>query len=510
MNHFKDLNVKLTNGILYVDKPAGISTHAPDPGHLGFCEFLQERIKQKLFVVHRLDKTTSGAMAFATTQAQAEKIRQAFEAKRVYKKYWFLTAEKSRQNQFTVASEIAKEGKNFVSIVDSSNANAKTVLTMVKRSPFFELWQAEPQTGKPHQVRLHARDCGLNILGDTIYGGRPFARLCLHALELRFPEEPTWTSPAPRIFERLGLLKDADMVQLLTAIDSRQRLFSFLLNRERPYRLIDNEISRMTLDTLNEALWLSWFRPEKPDPAWLERFELLSRMISRPIVIQDRPDRSTQRESAQKIFIGDVPDTWEGREDEVRYEFRRASGESYGLFLDQRLNRRKIRAIAAGKEVLNLFCYTGGFSLNALCGGAKSATSVDLSPAVMEWCKKNHALNGVSDRAEFFASEALFFLERAQARGRTWDIVVCDPPIFSRTQKGTFRIEQNFRALLRACAEVTQKNGTLFFSTHFSKWSQQKLRSEIQNLFPKAKIEDGQVDLDYAENQPLKSYWIHL
>lgn len=508
MNHPDDLNVKLTNGIMYVDKPAGLATHAPDLGMWGFCEFLQDRLQQKLFVVHRLDKTTSGAMAFATDKAVAEKIRQAFEAKKVHKKYWFLTAKKSTQNQFTVASEIEKQGKQFTSNVYSAKPNAKTVLTMVKRSPFFELWQAEPQTGKPHQVRLHARDCGLEILGDVTYGGQPFVRLCLHALELQFPGEAPWVCPAPRIFERLGLLKDPEVVEILTALDFRQRLYSFLLHRERSLRLIDFEVNRITMDALNEVIWLSWFRPEPPDQKWRQRFEFLSRMLDRPLVVQDRPDRSTQRESAKKIWIGDVPESWHASEDDVIYEFRKQSGESHGLFLDQRLNRRKIREFSPGKEILNLFCYTGGFSLCALKAGANSATSVDLSQNVIDWCKRNHELNGVADRAEFFASEALFFLERAKARNRKWDVIVCDPPIFGRSQKGTFRIEQDYKKLLKACHDVLKPKGTLFFSTHFSKWTQATLRTEIQKLFPSAKIKDGAVDLDYADDQALKSFWI--
>ncbi len=510
MNHPDDLNVKLTNGILYVDKPEGIPTHAPDPGQLGFCEFLQERLRLNLFVVHRLDKTTSGAMAFATSRQTAETIRQSFEAKKVYKRYWFLTDRQSAKNSYEVHSEIVKTGKAFTSDPKAQHPNAHTVLTMVKRSPFYELWQAEPQTGKPHQVRLHARDCGLEILGDTVYGGTPFVRLCLHAMEVRFPSEAPWNSPAPRIFERLGLVRDPEVAALLTALDSRQRLYSFLLTRPKSVRLIDGEVDRITLDSLNDVLWLSWFRNQAPDRHWLERIELLSRMVDRPILIQDRPDRGAQRQPAQKLEVGEVPETWVAQEDGIQYEFRKSSGESSGLFLDQRLNRRHLGEVSQGRTVLNLFCYTGGFSLSALKNGATMATSVDLSNQVLDWCKKNHELNGLSEKAEFFASEALFFLERAKSKGRSWDIVICDPPIFSRTQKGTFRIEQDFKKLLLACAAVTSSGGVIFFSTHFSKWSQPSLRAEILKIFPRAKIEDGKVDLDYSPEQALKSFWIQL
>ena len=99
-----------------------------------------------------------------------------------------------------------------------------------------------------------------------------------------------------------------------------------------------------------------------------------------------------------------------------------------GLFLDQRDNRRRIRAQARGKDVLNLFAYTCGFSVAAAAGGAASTVSVDLSPKALEWGRANFALSHLdpSDH-QFIKSDAFDYLRRAARQGKRFDIIILDP-----------------------------------------------------------------------------------
>ena len=120
----------------------------------------------------------------------------------------------------------------------------------------------------------------------------------------------------------------------------------------------------------------------------------------------------------------------------LRYAVDVVAGQKTGFYLDQRDNRRRIRDLAAGREVLNCFCYSGGFSLAALAGGAGSVASIDSSGAAIELARRNAAANGLADsRAEWREADVLRHLRDARAQGRGLDLVVLDPPKFAPTEK---------------------------------------------------------------------------
>ena len=120
----------------------------------------------------------------------------------------------------------------------------------------------------------------------------------------------------------------------------------------------------------------------------------------------------------------------------LRYAVDVVAGQKTGFYLDQRDNRRSIRDLAAGREVLNCFCYSGGFSLAALAGGAGSVASIDSSGAAIELARRNAAANGLADsRAEWREADVFRYLRDARAQGRGFDLVVLDPPKFAPTEK---------------------------------------------------------------------------
>jgi len=123
-------------------------------------------------------------------------------------------------------------------------------------------------------------------------------------------------------------------------------------------------------------------------------------------------------------------------------------GQKTGLFLDHRENRRFLANLCAGKRVLNLFSYTGAFSLYAARAGAQRVTSVDLSQPAARAARANFELNGLDAEAhEFLAEDVFEFLERVKQQKRTFDVVICDPPSFANSR-------EQLRGALRAYVRV--------------------------------------------------------
>lgn len=124
------------------------------------------------------------------------------------------------------------------------------------------------------------------------------------------------------------------------------------------------------------------------------------------------------------------------------------AGQKTGLFLDHRENRAYVRNVAAGLRVLNLFAYTGGFSLFAALGGAKSVTSVDIAPAAIAASRENFRVNGLPEGLhEPVVADVFQYLESARRDGKHFDLVICDPPNFASSQSKQY-------AALRAYARL--------------------------------------------------------
>jgi len=139
-----------------------------------------------------------------------------------------------------------------------------------------------------------------------------------------------------------------------------------------------------------------------------------------------------------------------------------------GLFLDHRGTRARVRREARGKRFLNLFCYTGAFTVHAAAGGATSTTSVDLSPTYLEWAEANLELNGLSGpRHQLVRADAVEWLE--ERRKDRFDLVVLDPPSFSASKRMArrFDVQRDHPQLLRGALALLAPGGVLYFSTNF-------------------------------------------
>ena len=149
-------------------------------------------------------------------------------------------------------------------------------------------------------------------------------------------------------------------------------------------------------------------------------------------------------------------------EDGVRFVVDLAHAQKGGLFLDQRENRRLVAERARGASVLNLFGYTGGFSIHAAAAGARSTDTVDIARPAIEAARRNFELNHLSlAHARFHVCDAFAFLTAAIERGDRWDIVISDPPSFARNKDAVPAAWQSYRRLHRLAATVTMPGGLL-------------------------------------------------
>ncbi|NLV85078.1 MAG: hypothetical protein GXY60_10965 [Spirochaetales bacterium] len=140
-----------------------------------------------------------------------------------------------------------------------------------------------------------------------------------------------------------------------------------------------------------------------------------------------------------------------------------------GLFLDHVETRRLIRNMAFGCDVLNLFSYTGAFSVYAASGGAKSVTSVDLSVTYSEWCRQNLVLNGfMGDQFSCVSQDALKFLLDAVRDRKKYHLIILDPPSFSNSRKTdcNFDVQRDHVKFIRIINTLLHENGMLLFSTN--------------------------------------------
>ena len=145
----------------------------------------------------------------------------------------------------------------------------------------------------------------------------------------------------------------------------------------------------------------------------------------------------------------------------VRYGVDLATGQKTGFFLDQRDNRRAVAGFARNRRVLDLFCYTGGFALNAcLHGGATSALGIDASKSAIDLATANAARNGITS-ARFEASDVFETLDALRGAGETFGLVICDPPKFAKHPRAVDDAVRGYLRLNRAALHVLEPGGIL-------------------------------------------------
>ena len=516
--------------LLVVNKPPGWNTHMPAPyAGEGIYDWLKHREPRwnRLAIVHRLDKDTSGLMVFGKTSEANRSLSAQFAGRQVHKRYVMVTDGRPRREVFTVLSAMVRVGDRYHSRPLSEGGDRAETHFRVMQQEGGRTWlEVEPVTGRTHQIRVHAASEGLPILGDPLYGGSAASRLHLHAASLEF-EHPRSGQPV-----RLAVPSDFDTPaprQLRNAAIDRTETDAFRgvhgatdgqpgYYRERlgDWMLVQGEVA---LDRLAAGTLLG--SAEGLPPVRGVYFKRLLRQVRQAAV----PEASPQLVAGEP-----APERFPVRENGVTYELSVAEGYSVGLFLDQRDNRRRLlrRQVASGfplytgdaPEVLNCFAYTCAFSLCAALGGAR-ATSLDLSRKYLDWGRRNFQLNGLDPAAhDFIYGDVFDWLKRLAKKPRRFDAILLDPPTFSRSRDhGDFRSETDYGQLVSLALPLLRPNGVLLASTNTARLLPERFMEQVHNAIRGAgrqSLQEQYVpqppDFPISREEPayLKTLWVRV
>ncbi len=533
--------------LLAVNKPAGWNTHAPAPfAGEGIYDWLRHREPRwaTLALIHRLDKETSGALLFAKTALANRSLTDQFARRAVRKRYLLFTDRPPREPRFVVRSCLVRSGEKYLSRPPHAGGDlAETKFRVLDRAEVVQwltkaglsptglsVLEAVPLTGRTHQIRVHAADHGLPILGDTLYGGSPAPRVCLHAAGLGLTHPASGhplelAAPLPRLDQpRLELRKAILEPELTDA-----------------YRLVHGASdgwSGWSVDRLGDYLLSQAGEP--PTPAQRQHLERLCQSAGARGVyhkLLSRQVRHTPAAAASpQLVLGEAaPARFAVRENGLQFELSFNEGYSVGLFLDQRDNRRRLLtahvgagfALASARdeagqklEVLNAFAYTCAFSVCAARGGAR-VTSLDLSKKYLEWGRRNFALNGLEAGAhDFIFGDVFDWLRRLARKGRRFDVILLDPPTFSQSkQSGVFRAERDYGKLVRLALPLLKPQGVLFASSNAAGWLPEDFQKTIRSALSAAGAVARQslyvpqppdFPICRAEPAHLKTLWLKL
>jgi 23S rRNA (cytosine1962-C5)-methyltransferase len=522
--------------LLVVNKPPGWNTHAPSPlAGEGVYEWLRHREARwsKLAIIHRLDKETSGVILFSKTAAANRSLTEQFTRREVTKRYVLLSDRQPQKKHFTIKSCLVRAGEKYFSRpLHAGGDVAETRFQITNRkldAPYpakrdcYEI-EAEPLTGRTHQIRVHAAEADFPILGDLLYGGSAAGRVYLHAAELTLKHPvslQTVSFHAPvdfaadaRFSLRAAFVEPelADAYRLIHGASDGWP--GFYVDKFGDYLLAQSE-SALTTEQESELLRLN----EATGGRGVYHKTLTRHM--RKTAVADASARLAAGQAAPERFVI--------RENGLQFELSFSEGYSVGLFLDQRENRRRLLTghVAAEFdlpfpriEVLNAFAYTCGFSVCAAKAGART-TSIDLSRKYLEWGKRNFDLNGLNPAEHHFIyGDAFDWFRRLAKKQRVFDAVLLDPPTFSQSKgSGIFRAEKDYSKLVALALPLLKPNGVLFASTNAADWAPEDFLSTIQGAIrsSKRKILQRQYfpqppdfPISRAEPAYLKTVWLRI
>ncbi len=276
------------------------------------------------------------------------------------------------------------------------------------------------------------------------------------------------------------------------------------------YRLYDRDIPELPLtldrydDHLYAAVWSRRRDQDDPEAANLLHVWLIQQVGAALGLAPQNvhlKERERQRGAQQYTLLAKERRRFEVREGGLRFEVNLNDYLDTGLFLDHRQTRQMVRKEASGTDMLNLFAYTGSFSVYAAAGGAVTTTTVDLSQTYCDWARANLALNGFGGPDhQVIRADVEAFLQEARAQGRSWDLVVCDPPTFSNSKRteATFDVGRDQTPMMQALRDVIRPGGALYYSTNFRKF---QLSDETFHGYDATEISATTVPPDFRDRR---------
>lgn len=246
------------------------------------------------------------------------------------------------------------------------------------------------------------------------------------------------------------------------------------------YRLYDRDLPEFPLiiDVYGKEVLVTEYRSnhrlsDEEYEQWLvDSLEVIQHVLGKTpeqIHLKERKRKENRHDQYQKT--DDQKSFFEVSEGGLKFIVNLTDYLDTGLFIDHRITREMVRKAAGGKRLLNLFCYTGSFSVYAAAGGASQVVSADLSNTYLEWARRNMELNGFrGDEYSYVRADVLQWIPGLAPQ--SFDMIILDPPTFSNSKamKNIFDIQLQHVDLINTCLEKLADGGVLYFSTNARKF----------------------------------------
>ena len=247
------------------------------------------------------------------------------------------------------------------------------------------------------------------------------------------------------------------------------------------YRLYDHDLPEFpfAIDFYEDKLNVSEYRRrhgmnEEEHEQWLnESLQVISAITGTEvenIYMRQRQRKAGRQGQYEKIDTAKTE--FVVNENNLQFKVNLSDYLDTGLFLDHRITREMVRKESDGKNVLNLFCYTGSFSVYAAAGNAREVLSIDLSNTYLQWARENMQLNGFNNEKKYKYLQADVVQYLQEAPPNYFDIVILDPPTFSNSKrmKDFLDIQRDHVQLVNQSLRTLKPGGTVYFSTNYTRF----------------------------------------
>ena len=241
-------------------------------------------------------------------------------------------------------------------------------------------------------------------------------------------------------------------------------------------------------------------------------------ILGRDEVGRDDAEDDDGRGTGRMLWGEKTPELLEILERGAKFGVDTWRGQKTGFFLDQRENRYLIRRLGKDRDVLNCFCFSGGFSVNAALGGARSVFSVDLDPDAIALARENFTRNGLpAEKHDFLAADVFKLLASFREEGRTFDLIILDPPAFAKSQKAVEAALDGYASLNRQALALLRPGGLLATASCSARVTPDAFLGAVKEAAFKAGVDlamveeryqppDHPIRLQFPEGRYLKFY----
>ncbi|RZI49646.1 class I SAM-dependent rRNA methyltransferase [Lactococcus kimchii] len=250
------------------------------------------------------------------------------------------------------------------------------------------------------------------------------------------------------------------------------------------FRLFNGEgdgLGGLTIDFYNGFAVFSWYNPfiYSQKKAIVKAFQVVFPDIKGAY---EKLRFSEAALESQHIFGEEAPEPLLVMENGVTYATYLNEGLMTGIFLDQKNVRGAlVNGLAMGKTLLNMFSYTGAFSVAAAFGGSSQTTSVDLAKRSLDKTREQFLVNGIEPESQkIYVMDVFGYFNYAKKKKLAYDMIVLDPPSFARNGKKTFSVAKNYGELVQEAVDILENKGTLIASTNAANVSDKKFRQMVE------------------------------